>query len=61
MEISAKLRAVIEPKTCVFSTRDINYFNDPRWKDAEKLAGEAKFAECQRLVEKIDRTYGKIY
>ena len=59
--MSAKLKAAIEPKECVFSIGDKKYFADPRWKEATQLASESKFAECQRVVAAIDNSYGKIY
>jgi len=61
MEISAKLKAALNPEKALFSTGDRNYFADPRWETARKLANESKYAECQRLVAKIDRDFGNNY
>jgi len=37
------------------------YLNDPRWETAKRLASECRFAECNVLVLRIMRSYGKIY
>jgi len=59
MELSAKLRAALAPANAMFTESDRRYFNDHRWEYASELAKEMRWPECQRLVAKIDKDFGR--
>jgi hypothetical protein len=40
-------------------TLEERYLNDPRWKQAQWLASQSRYAECAALVARIQRAYGK--
>lgn len=48
-------------KKPVVSITDQEYFDDVRWKEATKLADEARFPECQKLVAQINKEHERDY
>lgn len=62
MKLSTKLKAAMaKEEEKIFSKEDQKYFDDPQWEEAKNLAHQLRFPECQKIVETIDRRYGKIY
>jgi hypothetical protein len=37
------------------------YLNDPDWERATELASQSRFEECNKVVNRVLRRYGKVY